>query len=566
MAYDDTNWVAYMSPEIRAQRAKMYESLGMGGTVNWATDLEQFNDAPKGLDSWAGLILEAKSGVITPRGAGSRRGNWTKIGCDSEYYREIPYWSPMTRWEKLGAADAWSDMYAKFKSALVADAALVIDNTLPDLENTFAPVPPKKDDSWLNTILGLIALGVPTVGGKFFDDVLAGIPAMAAKTDASRDHHKGVLNAILTSPVTIATNLKGDWDAKDWKPEKQAEFSKYMGQSLKAWEYIFTTDLRDLFDGSDKSIERLTAMIADGRLLDGVPEDIPYPKNTKRNDKETEATDAQKKSVEDSFLTTFWAYSIPAVWQVSGHHLFIIDTGRTCDDKDSDKYTKDLNAFSSPKGVEELDGKAWNGLKVEDIITGSVKTYKQNGNENGGGKADPKDPGTFDALKKMDITTPGFMHLPVCSETLARKSLENADTTDATRNKEGFPYNNDNGKSYCTTSKTIYIEETTSGSPLIEDCLAIVKNIEGTSRSWFKPIEWQFGILNFGTCTFGIEGKGRKGNIDEYVGAQDVVDIIRYASKHWGYGTGKMQGKGAMQCDGNIKKQEVHWTIYKKYG
>lgn len=134
-----------------------------------------------------------------------------------------------------------------------------------------------------------------------------------------------------------------------------------MGQSLKAWEYIFTTDLRDLFDGSDKSIERLTAMIADGRLLDGVPEDIPYPKNTKRNDKETEATDAQKKSVEDSFLTTFWAYSIPAVWQVSGHHLFIIDTGRTCDDKDSDKYTKDLKSACYENRLYQLadpDGKS----------------------------------------------------------------------------------------------------------------------------------------------------------------------------------------------------------------
>ena len=60
-------------------------------------------------------------------------------------------------------------MYAEFKSALVANAALVIDNTLPDLENTFAPVPPKKDDSWLDAVLGLVALGVPTVGGKFFD-------------------------------------------------------------------------------------------------------------------------------------------------------------------------------------------------------------------------------------------------------------------------------------------------------------------------------------------------------------------------------------------------------------
>lgn len=164
----------------------------------------------------------------------------------------------------------------------------------------------------------------------------------------------------------------------------------------------------------------------------------------------------------------------------------------------------------------------------------------------------------------MEITTPGFMRLPVCSETLARKSWENADDTDATRKKEGFPYNNDNGKSYCTTSKTTYIEETTSGSPVIDDCLVIVKNIEGTSGSWIKPIERQYGILNFGTCTFGIEGKGRKGNVDEYIGAQDVVDIIRYTSKHWGHGTGKMQGKGVMQCDGNIKKQEVHWAIYKK--
>jgi hypothetical protein len=60
-------------------------------------------------------------------------------------------------------------MYAEFKAALIADAALVIDNTLPDLENTFAPVPPKSDDSWLNTLLGLVALGVPVVGGKFFD-------------------------------------------------------------------------------------------------------------------------------------------------------------------------------------------------------------------------------------------------------------------------------------------------------------------------------------------------------------------------------------------------------------
>lgn len=185
-----------------------------------------------------------------------------------------------------------------------------------------------------------------------------------------------------------------------------------MGQSLQGWNYIFTKDLENLFDGTDKSIERLTIMISDGRMIDGIPKDIPYPDKTKRKDKDdddnkkTEATDSEKKSVEDGFLTAFWAYSIPAVWQASGHHPFIIDTGRSCDDKDGDKYTKDLksacyenrlyqladpdgrshpcdydcgitggckcddSAFSSLKGVEELDGKAWSGLKVEDIIIG----------------------------------------------------------------------------------------------------------------------------------------------------------------------------------------------------
>jgi hypothetical protein len=196
--------------------------------------------------------------------------------------------------------------------------------------------------------------------------------------------------------------------------------------------------------------------------------------------------------------------------------------------------------------------------------TRSVKTYKQNGNENGGGRADPTDSGTFDALKQMDITTPGFMRLPVCSQTMARRSWENADKTDATRKKDGFPCNKDNGKSYCTTSKSTYIEETTSDSPLIDDCLVIVKNIEGTTGSWNRMIEIQYGIAHHGTCTFGIEGKGRHGNANVDVGAQDIVDIIRYTSKHWGHGTGKMQGKGVMQCNGNIKQQELHWAIYKK--
>lgn len=179
---------------------------------------------------------------------------------------------------------------------------------------------------------------------------------------------------------------------------------------MDGWKVVFTEDLENLFDGSDKSIERLTTMISDAGMLHGIPEDIPYPDKIKRKEpddkKEIIATKSQIDAVETGFLTTFWAYAIPAVWQASGHHPFIIDTGRSCDDKHSDKYTKDLKSacfekrlyqladpvgkshpcskncgfpggctcpdtdFSSPKGVGELDGKTWNGLKVDDIIIG----------------------------------------------------------------------------------------------------------------------------------------------------------------------------------------------------
>lgn len=116
MIYDETNWVAYMTPEIRSQRTKMYKSLGMGGTVNWATDLEEFNDAPKGVDDWMGLRLQMKSGIIEPRGAGNRHGNWTDIQCDNEYSEETAYKSPMTRWGRLDAADAWNDLIDDWKA------------------------------------------------------------------------------------------------------------------------------------------------------------------------------------------------------------------------------------------------------------------------------------------------------------------------------------------------------------------------------------------------------------------------------------------------------------------
>lgn len=179
-----------------------------------------------------------------------------------------------------------------------------------------------------------------------------------------------------------------------------------MGLSLYGWDNIFKKDLENLFDGSDKSIERLTTLISGGLFIDGVADEFDVGNKKRSSDEKNEATEKQKKTVKDSFVTAFYGFAIPAVWQASGHHPFIIDTGRKCDDKDGSKYTKDLksacyegrlyqlgdpdgkshpcsyncgipggckcpdSSFSSPKGVGELDGKNWGGIDVKDIIIG----------------------------------------------------------------------------------------------------------------------------------------------------------------------------------------------------
>lgn len=45
-----------------------------------------------------------------------------------------------------------------------------------------------------------------------------------------------------------------------------------------------------------------------------------------------------------------------------------------------------------------------------------------NGNQNGGGPADPTNMGTLDELYNQDVTSPGYVRTPVCSPEIAWKA------------------------------------------------------------------------------------------------------------------------------------------------
>jgi GH18 family chitinase len=80
VVYDNIQWVALMDDTIRSERQALYTGLQMGGTTNWASDLETYEVAPDGSSSWDKYRLSIKTGLDSYQ-EGNRTGNcrcWAK--------------------------------------------------------------------------------------------------------------------------------------------------------------------------------------------------------------------------------------------------------------------------------------------------------------------------------------------------------------------------------------------------------------------------------------------------------------------------------------------------------
>jgi hypothetical protein len=108
-----------------------------------------------------------------------------------------------------------------------------------------------------------------------------------------------------------------------------------------------------------------------------------------------------------------------------------------------------------------------------------------------------------------------------------------------------------------------FVDQTSDASPSVSDCMQIVKNIQNTDGDWEveNAIGSQHQLVQFGSCAFGVQGQGKNGNVDFYIGAQDIVDIITDSVRQFG-GSGKVGAKGVMSCDGTVKGQQVEWGLY----
>ncbi|CAN8105483.1 unnamed protein product [Discula destructiva] len=353
-----------------------------------------------------------------------------------------------------------------------------------------------------------------------------------------------------------------------------------MGRVINGWGAATGLSLSKLFDGSPDSLDIPEKATSNGRMVEAGRMVNPLP------DSDVPADPAL--DLQAHIQKTFFGFTIPALWSVSSVYAFVIDSGFPCDSgkplKDYlDDSTMDKTGmcfdgmlfylvspegesqfcstsgspvchnrkFSAPSGIDSLGSEAFGGIWAkEDLISGAVRTYRQNGNANGGGPADPTNPGTInDLFDRLDITTPGFIRLPVFSAGRAFESWAKGDKGST----PNFPCDRLPGKNSCSVAT--FVDQTSGGSPKVEDCRQIITIIQDDIQTdWTTQVAGgsQRKIASFGSCRFGIEATKIDGNVSFTVGGQDVIDII----------IGRVGAKGIMQYNGNIKGQQVEWGIY----
>lgn len=116
MTFNGDTWVAYMNEAVRSSRTNLYKGYNLGGTTNWAVDLDKFYDPPRLLEgsdvtlSWASIKQNVKStGDASSCDQESRTGTWVTKECTQDEIVSPTSYLSSERWARLDADHAWND-------------------------------------------------------------------------------------------------------------------------------------------------------------------------------------------------------------------------------------------------------------------------------------------------------------------------------------------------------------------------------------------------------------------------------------------------------------------------
>jgi hypothetical protein len=133
LVYDNDEWVGYMSAATKRARVNLYSAWGLGGTSDWATDLQNYHPVPKPSLSWAGFNRLIELGE-NPKRDPTRIGNWTEVDSQHPMMTEKLTHTPPKRWREVNADGAWNDVVRIWKETdkpnNIDDFMLSVSDTL----------------------------------------------------------------------------------------------------------------------------------------------------------------------------------------------------------------------------------------------------------------------------------------------------------------------------------------------------------------------------------------------------------------------------------------------------
>ncbi|KAL2821615.1 chitinase [Aspergillus granulosus] len=625
LIYDNDEWVGYMSASTKKTRTSLYGAWGLGGTSDWASDLQTFHAVPPPLSTWTQFKAAIKTGE-NPKTDTSRNGNWTDFDCEDPLVVSFAYYTPSDRWTELGANAAWADVIRIWEDTdepngisfhdsvemtthfgADMDCGNLLSESCSRLEcekgaDSATSGPAEEDQDWLLLLIDLLTLGALGTTAPYFNRLLRNKDWFVNKGSTAIEDAKDSAMTLMGQSTTIAKDMLPDPGKAGWDVKAQDAFSAYMGQVIAGWDNVTSIALTDLFDGSPESITALTDIISDGKLIPGKTTGDPPDGGDEEQVKKNAANELRTNMVK-----CITGYIIPALWRQSGSYTFIIDAGHRCDEpKDVSKWLDENtqkatgvcvggnqyylaypdgdarecpcvhvtdsgpcqticrdNTFSAPTGLEYItDGSNYYGITKDDLVIGSVRTWIKHKREN------TAQPGDGDPTNDEVITD--LTNLNVTAPGYMRipvcsaeRAFQSWKTQSNPNTTPNYPCDIPAGKDDC--GESTFVDQTSDASPKIEDCRQIILNIQDDgSTDWTTQVvgKNQREIASHGTCHFGVEATKVDGNVNFVVGGQDVIDIINDAITQFGNKDGLIGAKGEMSCNGNVHDQAVLWGIY----
>lgn len=236
----------------------------------------------------------------------------------------------------------------------------------------------------------------------------------------------------------------------------QNDLTIQLGAIVELWADTAAAWSKNIFSGEADTLAKLGDLIRDGAVS-----------QTPTGSIGDDDGDLSAQSIKERVKKSIFVDLIPRAWRLSNLPLgpFILQTKKGCDETpdeveviegrtfcvddslyvlastaDRDKnckqvgdYSSCLEDFKDLPGTDTLDGTSWGGLTVEDIVVGSVRTWKMHGEKNLG-KMDINGPAIVEQLDAMsdpmlddpentfvddllaeDVRAAGIIDLPVSS-------------------------------------------------------------------------------------------------------------------------------------------------------